>query len=435
MQPSGTPDVPDFKLPSTVGPSLSYSSVDRAVAGAGRVVQSLVDKVAREAIAGIQGSAQVGASLESKILQYLAERYNPAEALHDGLKDTIENSLAGGMAPAAAALEDLASAGLSVGRQRTPSSGQSAATPAASRPAYRSADLVQSGDASKGLSAGALSAKENELGVDPDIQGASITVTGQPPGDGRAAATPAMSQAAQDWLAQCLQNDPSGASCQPSYQVWAPPQPLSADQMAAGLTNPCVVLGGGASVPSGWIPCGNPTGDLDAALAFAATCTAAGGRCPPGSAGAGGPMPTQPSPPPTSPTGPPTGPPPPPPPPPPPCCPPVTIPPCPSLVLPECLNIDLCDWQKFCDTLTNCLSAAQPSPSQVDDFLADWPQEEVDPDEPGNFSDYLGSLADDYLSYNSIDDALAAITKLDPDMEPASILQANPFGPDVPPIG
>jgi hypothetical protein len=424
-----------FQLPDPRQPSISFSQVRQTTDRSERAWSALEAKIKKHIHEQLRDAGNVGAQMEVKVATPLAGRLDVPESLLNDLVTAVQGDLAGKLAPAVALLEALghpigALPEMGRGLGQLPGS-----PPGSPRSAGDGGRFISAGDASRGLSAGALSSKEQELGVDPVIADSSQVLLQEPSSSGgqpTGSVEPPhqLSQRAKDWLATC-QADPFRKDvCGPPYQVWAPPQPLSSDQMAAGLVNPCVVQGGGAEIPSGWIPCGDPVASLDAALDFADQCTAAGGRCPTGQ------QPVQPSPP-TQPVQPPTpiGSPPPPP---PECCPPpvINVPPCPTPPsIPDCVSVQFCDWDKFCSVLQTCLTSAQPTPSQVDDFLADWPQEEVSPDEPGNFSDYLGSVADNYLSYNTVDDALAAATALDPDMTPASTLRVNPFGPDIPPIG
>lgn len=421
------PGAGGFGLVNPLGPALSYSAVRKVTDRAQGLLDQLLKKIAGHIHGQLNDAGQVGANAEVKVLTPLAEKMTPAESLLAELVTNVQNDLAGKLAPAVAHLEALGhplgalpELGKGLGTINPPPPGGPRVTGDGTR-------MISAGDAGKGRSAGALSAKEQELGVDPVVVGSSSVVLQDGGPTGSVEPPSQLTQRAKDWLTQCQSGSLTADTCGPPYQVWAPPFPITAQQIAAGLVNPCVVIGSGATIPSGWIPCGDPTASLDDALSFADQCTAAGGRCPSGSAGA-----TQPSP------GPPTQLPPTqqpspigsPPPPPPECCPPpvINVPPCPPPPsLPDCVKVEFCDWDKFCETLQNCLGAAQPTAAQVDDYLADWPQESVTPDEPNNFSDFLGSGAQILVDATTQDDLVANASSHLPSIDMITELALDPF--------
>lgn len=427
MSPEGTPNVPDFKLPAVVGPALSYASVERSLSRARLVLDQLGDKLARLVQDGLNTAGQQGARLESKISDRLAGQLDEPEKLYESYRDLILNSIAGNLAPAVAAAEDLGITRGRIGGSPNPEAARSMVAPRALPGQTNAGQFVQTGDASRGVSHGALTAQENELGVDPDVQGATITVTGQPAAG--AACDPGtvdITAARTAWAnyMNSVQTDANVFTCRWITYVGNDCAIHVDDYANLGYAQPPFTIGDNFTSQD------NAYGGADAA-ANAAGVPAVHG--PPGAtcSGPGAPVPGGPPTPVSPPTGPPTGPPigspPPPPPPPPPCCPEISIPPCPTLQLPDCLQIDLCHWDKLCDTLKDCLEAAQPSAAQVDDYLADWPQESVTPDEPANFSDFLGSGAGILLGATTQDDLVANATGHLPDIDLASELQLDPW--------
>jgi hypothetical protein len=358
FDPSG---LSDFHMPADVVPALSYGRVRDITDAVHRYLDNLADKIRRHINVGLVEAGNVGARAEVRVLERLAGKLTPPEELLQGLVADAQNSLAGNIAPAVALLEELGhpyGALPDIGRGL----GQLPASPPGSpQPAGETGRMVRTGDAARGRSAGALTAKENELGVDPAVIDSSQVVLQAPSGavdfskpppgvvstgvvPGGQAPAQGMSQRALDYLAQCRQQNPN--CCDPPWVVWAPPVPGA---------EACVVSASNCLIPGGWIPCGNPFPSLDDALTFADQCTAAG-TCP----GAAPQPQPQPTPAPVQ-QPPPIGSPPPPP---PECCPPpvINVPPCPPPPsLPDCVKIEFCDWDKLCSTLKDCLPGAKPT--------------------------------------------------------------------------
>jgi hypothetical protein len=412
-----------FNLPDPRQPSISFSQVRQTTDRAERAWNALEAKIKKEIHEQLRDAGNVGAQMEVKVATPLAGRLDVPESLLNDLVTAVQGDLAGKLAPAVALLEVLGhpigalpELGKGLGQLPNP-------PPGVPRSAGDGVRFISAGEASRGLSAGALSAKEQELGVDPVIADSSQVLlqepsssSGQPTGS--VEPPHQLSQRAKDWLATC-QADPFRKDvCGPPYQVWAPPQPLSSDQMAAGLVNPCVVQGGGAEIPSGWIPCGDPVASLDAALDFADQCTAAGGRCPTGQ------QPVQPSPP-TQPTQPPTpiGSPPPPP---PECCPPpvINVPPCPPPPsIPDCVKIEFCDWEKLCSTLRDCLPGAKPAEDCSLDNTDAWVYKDCE----GTFGAQLQQFLGDALSPAAESETLQGM--VDAALGVAGLADASSFAP------
>jgi hypothetical protein len=116
--------------------------------------------------------------------------------------------------------------------------------------------------------------------------------------------------------------------------------------------------------------------------------------------------------------------PPPPPPPPPSCptspcvidvtCPPpvINIPPCPPStgVLPDCVMIDLCDWDKLCSILRDCLKAVKTEPPCDLDNDSAWAYKDCDGTFTTDLKSFMGSYDGGLTSEPSLDDAFAKAT-------------------------
>lgn len=96
-------------------------------------------------------------------------------------------------------------------------------------------------------------------------------------------------------------------------------------------------------------------------------------------------------------------------------CPPVTVnvppcptpPPCPPVTFPTCLMIDLCDWKKLCDTLTNCLKQAASSGECALDNETAYVYSDCTGGYGGAQYDYWLPVAKSFLSATDVLSALA----------------------------
>jgi len=175
----GMPGRPfDGSLPNVVGPVISYSAISRAVERAKRTLDSLAESIVRPIHTELAHAGQVGAAIETKVLSSVSRSLTEPEALLNDLAALVQNDIAGKLAPAVALLQDYG-----VLSSPSPAIAPGVVT-AVERPALSGTTVnmgppfVQSGDASKGIGGGALSPQEQELGVDPKVEGATVTITG-----------------------------------------------------------------------------------------------------------------------------------------------------------------------------------------------------------------------------------------------------------------
>jgi hypothetical protein len=416
----------DFHMPANVVPALSYGRVRDVTDAVTRYLDNLSDKIRRHINASLVDAGNVGARAEVKILERLAGKLTPPEELLHGMVADVQNSLAGNLAPAVALLEEL---GQPYGAlpEMGKGLGQLPVFPSGSpQPAGGTGRMIRTGDAARGRSAGALTAEENELGVDPAVIDSSQVVLQAPSGavdfskpppgvvstgvvPGGQAPAQGMSQRALDYLAQCRQQNPN--CCDPPWVVWAPPVPGA---------EACVVSASNCLIPGGWIPCGNPFPSLDDALTFADQCTAAG-TCP----GAAPQPQPQPTPAPVQ-QPPPIGSPPPPP---PECCPPpvINVPPCPPPPsLPDCVKIEFCDWDKLCSTLRDCLPGAKPTEDCALDNTDAWVYKDCE----GTFGSQLSQWLGGDIGAAAESDTLQGM--VDAALQIAGVADASSFMPLVP---
>lgn len=98
---------------SPIGPAISYSNIRAVTSRAERLLDQLDKKVRRRLQSGANDSGMVGAMLESKVRQRLADQLAPAENLLEELTTLVQNTIAGNLAYAVATLEDLQGSGAS----------------------------------------------------------------------------------------------------------------------------------------------------------------------------------------------------------------------------------------------------------------------------------------------------------------------------------
>lgn len=346
---------------SPIGPAISYSNIRAVTSRAERTLDGLEKKVSKRLLGQLNDAGMVGAMVESKVRQQLADHIAPPEQLFSDTTDLIQNQIAGNLAPAVATLEDLSIApevlpggssqvttaaprGEGVTASRTP-------PPLITPPAAPSrATVTVGGRVSPG---GAIAA------------GGTLLQQRLPPGNPLGCITQSQ------W-------DAAATAAEAAFKANPPPNPFTECRGEISLSKDCkYVIGKWYLPPETGIGVNviyDAVGLADAVFAAMKAVSQVLGK-PTGTSGGNpgcGPTgvvqppvdcsthPTDPSCPPphdggTDGTCPP------------PCidvdvtCPPpvINVPPCPPLNLPTCVQIDLCDWDKFCKALKDCLVGAK----------------------------------------------------------------------------
>lgn len=351
--PSPVPSV----ITNPVGPSLSYSAVRAATTRAESALDGLERKIRRHLSDGMDSFAKAGAAAETKVLSRLADGLAQAETVHSDTVDLLHNQLAAGMAPSVALLQDIESPRALVA---STAGGAAPANPPVVSGALRAASPAPR----VGTLAGSL-ARQGKGGTAGPLFFGPLKGEQQPglvpPGPCPMIDEPtwlrwqAQAQAIADKEAAaggCPGEDYTGnwwrvtEDCCVTGPVGAPdenPIPGKAKFFDFGVDGfPSCAKKGFAWFLLQWNPkmlaC-HATGPVDCLThptdpSCPVDCIA---------------NPTDPRCPPITPTCPP------------PCidvtCPPpvINVPPCPPLNLPTCIAIDLCDWDKFCKFLKDCL--------------------------------------------------------------------------------
>lgn len=365
------PQVIPSVLPGITGPAVSIAAIRRVTDSAGNLLTNLANKIKKSIAESMADAGKIGAALEVKVAKRLSDLLSEPEALLDGLQDLAQNHIAGLMAPAAAALQDFAS-------DSTPLQSPSALTEVA-------------GSQGPGALVGGSPAFFPSSGVTTTRAMRSTPSVRPPPrsmsGRGLVAPPAAVITSVQ----KCEIPDRAtivsiNQKAQDIADATAPDgQPLGAGYYSFDDTCCWKTTAGDPhdlvqQYPADWKQCMSAYNGIDYGpgcryvifvLNGSKNQQEAGFRYidnvmrPAGAECGVGPPPPPPPPvirPPTTIEG--TCP--------PPCievtCPP--IPPCPSLELPSCVMIDLCDWDRLCDTLKNCLRQVTSEDCALDNETA-----------------------------------------------------------------
>ena len=358
---SPIPAVLPVVVPSPIGPALSYSAIRAVTSRAETLLDQLGRKVRKPLQSALDDAGLVGAKLEGKVLSRLADRLNPAEALYNELTDLIQNLLAAALAPAIVALEDMTQVGPSSRRFQTgladaglpgpatSGTGPPVITPATGPALTRVGSIArQLARSASGVAGGAPppAATVPACPVPSIADQAKLQTLGQQVAD---ATPPTLNDRiigiVGNWwnlTDDCCVVGPARSPTDPSIQV-------DRDHWTLAITAPPEqALAGLMAVVNAWNPKGSgchtfitPPVDctktpLDPACPPDCVKHPEDPRCPP---------PTDHCPP--------------------PCievkCPPpiINVPPCPSLTPTSCVQIDLCDWEKFCEKFKKCMLEAK----------------------------------------------------------------------------
>ena len=406
------PDPTDKGLPNVSGPALSFSQVNRAIARGNGLVDRLHQRARKSITQQLDAAGATGARLESKILSPIQDRANASESVLVGLRDLIQNYLAAGLAPGVAQLSDLQGA---LGDVATPAVKDLLALPTVTSAAGPQAGSTPGGGAmptppvgasAAGIQAAARSAPGRAVVPTSAVPAGSLSGAA----GGPAGACPPQGDLTQvrNVIQQAIDaNPPDGKSDACRYITWIDYDCRFHYQDFEGLGFHYP----GADRAQQVVDDRQATYNQMVAAAallhqvyamsvveepLTASCHA--GKIVPS------PVPI------TPPTSPPEG-----------CCidvtcppPVINIPPCPpvSSQFPDCLMIDLCNWDKLCSTLRDCL---KQRPDNVDCSLdnADaWVYKDCDGSFGADQSGYWSDAADTIVSAGSIDQAVLPSAKM-----------------------
>jgi hypothetical protein len=343
-------------VPSPIGPAISYSNIRAVTSRAQSLLDQLERKIKKKIQNGLSDAGMVGARIETKIRDGIQQRLAPHEQLFNEIDDFIHNQIAGNLAPAVATLEDLQGQ-LGESQRVTPTTGTAGdgSAVAAPEPLQPLKPLTQA-------------PSTRAVGLARQLQRATAQVVGGPP--------------INPFVQPCA-NPPDAAitaaqNAMVAYSVAHPNPPLPIAFHYYLDPNCCVFTLGEGQEASPLKKCSIDLGIVtmtaaDAPVVLAlivdtlrkngvaaatgdctASCAPIGGvdctktpldpACPPDCKT----HPEDPRCPPTPPTCPP------------PCievtCPPpnIIVEPCKPLEPTSCIQIDLCDWDKFCSFIKKC---------------------------------------------------------------------------------
>lgn len=347
--------------PKLMGPALSFSQVHKVTDASAALLDTLEQKIRASIAAGLADAAREGIRLETKVTNHLAKALAPPEQLVNDITSLVQNHIAGELAQAVTLAEDLTGeSGASAGvinqpvAAHVPRAGAvaSPAPPTLIQPARpssvtRATTLPGVGPAFFGPLLG-----ENNPGLNPPgpcpmideatwktLQKGAQTIADQ----ACAAGSPPGEAYVGNWW-HCTEDCCVIGPMRAPNDIAGPAVAKYFDFAVDGF--PSCAAKGFAWFLTQWNPKGLACGSeikppvdckakpLDPSCPPDCFVHPEDPRCPPGTC-------------------------------PPPCiqvtCPPpvINIPPCPPLNLPSCIQIDLCDWKKFCDALTNCIGAAK----------------------------------------------------------------------------
>jgi hypothetical protein len=403
-------------VPSPIGPAISYSNIRAVTTRAQSLLDQLDKKIRKPLIGGLDAAGQTGARIESKVLSRLADQINPVEQLHNDTVELIQNQLVANMAPAAALLEDLSTgtayasqpqppaAGTTMRAVASANGGSSSVVPTrtatiTSQPIVRpQANLCNIPDRATvvqlNVNADAIAASTSDPGaVDLGVgyYGFDVNCCWKSTIGSLQALR---SQYPPDWT-ECL-SEVGGIDYGPGCKFVIFQLHGTAKQQAAGFAylkkqlDP-QGLGDKPGGPCGTTPIDCKTNPLDPscppdckAHPEDPRCKPTDGNCPP------------------------------------PCidvtCPPpiINVPPCPPINIPTCVQIDLCDWDKFCKALKDCLVKSKEDCA-------------LDNEEAYVLDDCQGQLGQaQKLFFSSAGDQITAASSVEEAVKP-STLQQNQF--------
>lgn len=411
---------------SPIGPAISYSNIRAVTSRAERTLDSLGKKVSKRLQGQMNDAGMVGAMVESKVRQRLADQLAPAEQLYSDITDLIQNMIAGNLAPAVATLEDLGAATGESQRVATTSEtaghgmpGVEAALPPVVTPLTPSPPL-RAGGLARQLQRSAASVVGGPL-----ISSAAQPCANPPDAAINAAiaamvaystthANPPLPVAYDYWLDPncCLFTIGEGQEADPrrlcSIHLGIVTMTAADKQTVDNLIVDALRKNGAPASKADCTAQCAPTGGVD--------CIAhpLDPACPPDCKT----HPEDPRCPPTPPTCPP------------PCievtCPPpiINVPPCPPLQPTSCVQIDLCDYDKFCKFIKDCLVQAK------EDCALDNDTAYTFKDCDGTFGeaqkDWLASVGTTLLGASNLDDLATAGQSL------SLAITSDEFGVDQP---
>lgn len=404
--PNPMPNPVPAVTPPIMGPAISYSVV-RGVINSGQTLEKSLESKIRNSVAStINHAAGIGAGLEARVLNRINDRLEPVKSTLDNVEDLVRNSIAGQMAPAAAYLQDNAggTANASAADTRMGTAGPTetgysgASTP---YPYLAAGGVPPPGAIGTGVTR-RPPLRQSGLPVATEVQAASPPAptsqfakkdcTNIPPD--------VVNKAAFDALTTDLSPPLSSHHVGPYYNFFVTPncclvaKPNDPNDPVQKCST-TVFLGSGDQTYVDAI-----TGTIQKDFKDAGIPLQYGAGCAPSCLPSGGGVDTIPITPPTCPTQ--------------PCvidvtCPPPVInvppcPPCPPLDLPQCIQVDLCDWDKFCKFIKDCLTQSKQ------DCALDNETAYVFKDCDGSFGEaqqqYWSHTADRLNSAASINDAV-----------------------------
>jgi hypothetical protein len=413
-------------VPSPIGPSISYSNIRAVTSRAQSTLDQLEKKIKKKISNSLNDAGMVGARIETKIRDGINSRLAPHEQLYNDTTDFIQNQIAGNLAPAVATLEDLQ--GQIGGSQRVSTNTGTAGH-------GRSPAVLEQPGTLKPLT---QAPSTRAVGLARQLQRAATPVVGGTPISPFAQTCPADTDPAVDplkaifmnWLVDhpqypvttasrnfffytptCLlytaHRDPDDPTVKCGYQFFRATEDANLNKILADeIISLFAQAGFNLTYTSAIDTNCNPPVDctvhpLDPACPPDCKTHPEDPRCQPTTTDC-----------------------------PKPCDPPCIevnvppIPPCPPLNLPSCIQIDLCDWDKFCKFLTDCLVKSK------EDCALDNDTAYTFKDCDGLFGEaqkeFLSGAGDQLLGANTIDDLATAGMALSTGISP------DEYGPDVP---
>lgn len=350
------PDPVPAVTPTIMGPAISYAAV-RGVINSGQSLEKALESKIRNSISSnINTAAGIGAGLEARVLNRINDKLEPIKQTLDNVEDLVRNSIAGQMAPAAAYLQDIAGvqpASPAIDTRMGTAGPTGADLAGAVQPFPY---MAARGQTALGPTGPTVTREQSTrrsaipaAGVTP---GSAPLATPPPPGKKDCTNIPpdVVNKAAFDALTTDLSPPLSAHHTGPYYNFFVTPncclvnKPNDPNDPVQKCST-TIFLGSGDQTYVDAI-----TATIQKDFKDAGIPLQYGAGCAPSCLPSGGGVDTIPITPPTCPTQ--------------PCvidvtCPPPVInvppcPPCPPLDLPQCIQVDLCDWDKFCEFIKKC---------------------------------------------------------------------------------
>lgn len=425
--PNPMPNPVPAVTPPIMGPAISYSVVRGVIGNAQSLEKQLETKIRNSISSTVNTAAGIGANLEARALNRINDRLEPVKQTLDNVEDLVRNSIAGQMAPAAAYLQDnaggIASPSAADTRLGTAWPTDTGLSGASAPYPYLAAGVVPPpGVFGTGVTR-QRSLRQSGLPVGSELQEHPPPAPTSPLVKKDCSNIPpdVVNKAAFDALTTDLSPPLSSHHIGPYWHFFVTPncclvnKPFDVNDPVQKCST-TIFLGSGDQLYVDAIT-GTIIADFKAAgipLQYGAGCTPS---CMPSGGGVDT-IPVTPTPCPPN-----------------PCvidvtCPPPVInvppcPPCPPLSLPQCIQIDLCDWDKFCKFLTDCLVKSK------EDCALDNETAYIYKDCDGSFgqaqSQWWGDEASTVSAPRSYADIVAAADAALPQDDPTLFLGAEPI--------